>query len=123
MNFSRTKTSKDKRKETSGNMLRQIMYGQVVSGDFFARNWIVIVLAMFLILIYIAGKYTCMTKMEEVRRLSSELEVVKAERVRVQSEYMSNIRESSMQVMVDSLHSGLKVQDMPPYIIKLSEEK
>lgn len=123
MDFSRTKTSKDKRKETSGNILRQIMYGQVVSGDFFARNWIVIVLIMFLILIYIAGKYTCMTKMEEVRRLTSELEVVKAERVRVQSEYMSNIRESSMQVMVDSLHLGLKVQDIPPYIIKPSEEK
>lgn len=93
------------------------MYGRVVTGDFFARNWIGMLLLAFVLLIYISGKYTCQTKMEEIRRLNHTLEVVSAERVSVRSEYMSRIRESAMQKMVDSLHLNLSVQPYPPYII------
>ena len=56
--------------------------------------------------------------MEEVRRLDHELEIVKAERVRVKSDYMSRVRESSMQELVDTFHLGLSVAENPPYIIE-----
>jgi len=111
------------KKETSGNMLRQLMYGQVVSSDFFARNWIAMLLVVIMILVYIAGKYTCQTKMEQVRKLTSKLETVRAERIRAKSEYMGKIRESAMQEMVDTLHLGLRVQENPPYVINLSEKE
>lgn len=78
----------------------------------------IMAVVMFLILIYIAGKYTCQTKMEEVRRLDRELEIVRAERVRVKSDYMSRVRESSMQQLVDTFHLGLSVAENPPYIIE-----
>lgn len=108
-------TSETQSPHNSGNLLKQIMYGRVVSSDFFARNWIGMVVVLAIALIYIASKYTCQTKMEEVQRLDHELEVVRAERVRVRSDYMSQIRESSMQEMVDTLHLGLSVQEQPPY--------
>ncbi len=113
------------KKETSGNMLRQLMYGQVVSSDFFARNWIAMLLVVIMILVYTAGKYTCQTKMEQVRKLTTKLETVRAERIRAKSEYMGKVRESAMQEMVDTLHLGLHVQENPPYVIDLSgkEEK
>lgn len=97
--------------------MRQLMHGQVVSSDFFARNWVAMALVVFVLLIYIASKYTCQTKMEQVRRLTHELEVVKAERVRQKSEYMGSIRESAMQHMVDSLNLGLSVQEYPPFVM------
>lgn len=111
------------KKETSGSMLRQLMYGQVVSSDFFARNWIAMLLVVIMILVYIAGKYTCQTKMEQVRKLTSKLETVRAERIRAKSEYMGKIRESAMQEMVDTLHLGLRVQENPPFVINLSEKE
>ncbi len=85
--------TKDKstRQETSGSIVRRLMYGQVVSSDFIARNFLVLLAIMFMILTFISGKYTCMTKMEEVQRLTRELEVVNAERVRARSAYMGRI--------------------------------
>ena len=53
--------------------------------------------------------------MERIRSLERELEVAKTERVRAKSAYMSKIRESSIQEMVDSLGLGITVQEQPPY--------
>lgn len=109
--------AKKETNERSGSIMRQLMHGQVVSSDFFARNWVGMALIVFMLLIYIAGKYTCQTKMEEVRKLTHRLEVVKAERVRARSEYMGCIRESAMQQMVDTLHLELSVQEYPPFVV------
>lgn len=108
-------------KASSGSMLRQLMYGQIVSSDFFARNWMALLLVVVMVLVYIAGKYTCQTKMEQVRSLQRELETVKTERIRVRSDYMGKIRESAMQQMVDTLHLGLSVREYPPYIVDSEE--
>lgn len=120
MNSESGKTANEK-KESSRSVIRQVMYGQVVSSDFFARNWISMLLVVIMILIYIAGKYTCMTKMEQVQSLTRQLETVKAERVRIRSQYMGKVRESAMQEMVDTLHLGLGVREYPPFVIKEAE--
>ena len=101
--------------ERSGSVMRRLLFGQVVSSDVFARNWLALVLGVFMVLAYISGKYSCQTKMEEVSRLTKEYEIVNAELVRCRSRYMGQIRESSMQAMVASLNLGLQVQETPPY--------
>lgn len=99
---------------------RRIIYGQIISSDFFARHWLFVFTVVTIIMVFITNKYNCQTKMEEIRRLDSELEIVKTERIRVRSAYMSRIRESSMQQLVDSLGLNLHVQERPPY--KLSSK-
>ena len=68
-----------------------------------------------MVMIYITNRYQCLTRMEHIRALEQELEIVETERIRVKSIYMSRIRESSMQEMVDTMHLNLRVQDQPPY--------
>ncbi len=68
-----------------------------------------------MLMVYITNRYTCQTQMERIRTLERELEVAKTERVRAKSAYMSKIRESSIQEMVDSLGLGITVQEQPPY--------
>ena len=106
------------KKSTSGTVMKQLLYGHAVSGDFFARNWVSIVLIVAMLMIYIAGNYTCKSKMEQVRKLNQELEIVIAERIRVRSEYMGKIRESTMQYMVDTMGLGLKVREYPPFVVE-----
>jgi hypothetical protein len=106
------------KKVSAGSVLRQLLYGHAVSSDFFARNWVSMVLVVAMLMIYIAGKYTCQRKMEEVRSLKREIEIVEAERIRVRSDYMGKIRESTMLQMVDTLHLGLNVREYPPYIVE-----
>ena len=99
----------------SDSLLLRALHGRLLSTDFFAQNWLKLLLLIVMILIYITNKYQCQTRMEEIRSLTRELEVIETERVRVRSEYMSRTRESAMQELVDTMHLGLRVQDRPPY--------
>lgn len=89
--------------------------GGTIRLDFFLRYWVQLVIILVLIMAFITTKYQRMTKMEEIKRLENELMIMRTERVRERSTYMSRIRESSMQRMVDSIHPGLTVQEQPPY--------
>lgn len=103
--------------QAGSSLLTRMMRGQVISSELFARYWYIVLLAVCLPMIYITTKYECQTKMEEIRRLEHELEIVKTERIRARSLYMSRTRESSMNLLVDSLHLNLRVQDTPPFKI------
>ena len=103
------------KKIKNDNLLVKLINGRLLSSDFFARHWKSVLLAILMVLIYITNRYQCLTRMEEIRRLEQELEVVETERIRVRSTYMSRIRESSMQELVDTMNLHLKIQDQPPY--------
>lgn len=105
------KTSKTK----ADNWFLRLIHGRLLPIDFFVKNWVYVVLCVGMIMVYITNRYQCLTLMEEIRRLEHNLEVVQTERIRERSEYMSRIRESSMQELVDTMHLNLRVQDKPPY--------
>lgn len=111
--MSRTKKTDTKTKKNS--WLRRTIHGQIVSSDFFARHWLPVLVIVVIIMVYITSKYICQTRMEQINALNKELEIVKAERVRVRSLYMGRTCESSMQHLVDSVLPGLSVQERPPY--------
>lgn len=68
-------------------------------------------------MVYISNKYQVQTKIETIQKLEQELERVRTESVRERSSYMSRTRESSMQVMIDTLRLDLQVREQPPYRI------
>lgn len=95
----------------------RLIHGQLLSSDLFVRNWLLVLTGVVLILMYITNKYNTQTKMEEIRALNKELQIVKTERIRVRSAYMSRIRESGMQELVDSLGLGLTIRERPPFSV------
>ena len=96
-------------------MVSRVLHGQVVSVDFFMRHWLLILVGLVFIMIYITNKYNCQTGMEEIQQLKKELEVVRTERIREKSAYMSKLTEQSMQARLDSMHLNLTVQSNPPF--------
>ena len=109
-------TTTEKRKKPAVNRtITRLFRGQVVSVDFFARHWLAVLIVIVMLMINISGKYVCQTRMEQINKLNQELEIVKAESVRVRSLYMGRTCESSMQQLVDSMHLGLNVPDCPPF--------
>ena len=113
--------TKKGKKESKGifSSFRRALHGQVVSSDFFARHWLAIMGVVVLRMGFISMKYLCQTRMEEIKKLENELEIVEAETVRERSVYMGRTCESAMQELVDTMHLGLQVQEQPPY--KISE--
>ena len=102
-------------------MLRAL-HGRLLDTDLFTHNWLGISLGLIMILLYITNKYACQTRMEEIRALTYQLEVVETEQIRVRSEYMSRTRESAMQHLVDSMRLGLQIQPQPPYRLHKSSK-
>ena len=107
--------TKAKKKKKKDNIVRRALHGRLLSIDFFRHHWLSVLLAVAMVMIYITNRYQCLTRMEQIRALEQELEIVETERIRVKSAYMSRIRESSMQEMVDTMRLNLRVQDQPPY--------
>lgn len=97
---------------------KRVAFGQVISSDFFARHWLPIVIFVIVMMVYITTKFTYRSNIEKITALERQLEIVENEKDRERSAFMSRVRETSMQQMVDSLHLGLKVQPQPPFKIK-----
>lgn len=108
-----TKTKK-KRSPISG-----VVKGKWLSTRFFSRNWGIILALVILVMIYITNRYQCLTAMENIQKLTKELEVVKSERIRQKSEYMNAIREKTMQQSIRNAGLNLTHRDQPPYKIHI----
>ena len=119
--MAKAKTDSKKKRTKAGSVLNSALYGRWISTRFFGKYWAVILAAVVMILVYITNRYQCMTAMETIQHLEKELMVVKTERIRQKSYYMSSIRESAMQQRIDSLNLRLKISDRPPF--KISVEK
>ena len=111
-----------KKKLTTMGLLKGVLRGRFISTDFFSRHWITVALLVLMFMWYITNKYECQTSMETIQTLEKQLEIVKTERGREQSLYMSRIRESSMGQLVRRHRLDLSVQETPPYKLKYNSQ-
>lgn len=100
---------------------KRVAHGNVVSSEFVKRHWLPLLIAVVMVIIFITSKYQCMTYMEQIKGYERELEVAKTERIRQRALYMSRIRESAMQQMVDSVLPGMGIQEQPPYQLDVND--
>ena len=94
------------------------IHGRLLYYVVFVHKWGKILCVMIMLLVFITNRYNCQTRMETIQSLTRQLEVVKTERIRERSRYMSRTRETGMQQLVDSMHLNLHIQERPPYQIK-----
>ncbi|MDE6416620.1 MAG: hypothetical protein K2K68_06310, partial [Duncaniella sp.] len=112
-----TDTTTTTDRKNRGSFIGRLFRGQLLSSDFFARNWLAVLITIVVLLLYITNKYTSLTNLEKIDALQSRLEIIRNEKAHERSRFMGRIRETSMQQVVDSLHLNLKVQTQPPYRI------
>ena len=97
---------------------RMIRSGEIVSGEWFARNWMKVFAVLFTIFCYITCRFGYSSTMESIIAERERLNTIQAEETRQRTLYNSRICETSMQELVDSLHLNLTVQTQPPFIIE-----
>lgn len=103
----------------SSAWMQDMRYGQSLSIDFFTKNaWLLIVL-LIAVLSLIGLRYKTKTKMEEIKRLTHQLELAQSSKLQEKAAYMSLIRENEMQRLVKEKHLGLIFQEQPPYEVEL----
>lgn len=118
--FSRIKIS-DASHQIS-NASSRIAQGRVMSSRFFKKYFFQTTFFVCMVMVYISNRYDCVTGMETISALNTELAIAKTELQSERSAFMSSTRESAMQKLVDTLHLGLGIQERPPYQIHYTDE-
>lgn len=98
-----------------------MLHARWLSTSFLTRHWGVILATVVLLLIYMTNRYQCVTEMETIQRLEKELQIVKSERIRAKSDYMSSIREESLLNLLHERGINIVVREQPPYTLEMDD--
>lgn len=119
-----TTKQEKKKKEKSGSLgiMKEMRYGQTLSLEFFRRNAWLLMLFVVAILALMGLRYKTKTKMEEIKRLTIELQRAESSKLQEKAAYMSLIRETEMKKLVEEKRLGLQFQEYPPFELKIDQE-
>lgn len=109
-------------KRPSPAWVSDIRYGRSLSVEFFRRNAWLLMVFVVAILSLMGLRYKTKTKMEEIKRLTAELQRAESSKLQEKAAYMSLIRETEMKRLVDEKGLGLEFQEFPPYELPLDKE-
>lgn len=108
------------KKKTPG-WVAELRYGQSISIEFFRANaWLIMVIVVVVIAL-MGLRYKTRTRMEEIKKLTSELQLAESTMLDEKSKYMTLVRETEMKKMVHQRGLHLEFQEQPPYILSDSE--
>lgn len=107
--------------EGATDWLSDLRYGKSVSVNFFKSNIWLLTIFICIVLALMGMRYKTKTKMEQIKKLESELIQSESDKLREKSAYMSLIRETEMLRLVGENHLGLIFQEQPPYEIELEK--
>ncbi len=112
-----SKENKTRRVDVNTNgIVRDAFLGQsFLTFNFFKRNWIYVVALTVMMLMYISNKYVCQDCLQQVMKLSVQLDNAKTDCVNASAKYNSMIRESHMTAFVDTMRLDLTSPEQPPY--------
>ncbi len=118
------KTKKEKKKKTrhTPGWVMDVRYGRSVSVDFFRKNaWLLMIVVVSMISL-MGLRYKTKTKMEEIKRLTNELQLAESSKLQEKAAYMSLIREVEMRRLVEENGLGLQFQEQPPYELTVDRQ-
>ena len=108
------------KKKTPG-WVAELRYGQSISLEFFRANaWLIMVIVVVVIAL-MGLRYKTRTRLEEIKQLTSELQLAESTMLDEKSKYMTLVRETEMKKMVQERGLPLEFQEQPPYILSGSK--
>lgn len=105
----------------TGSGIRTVMQGDAVSSRFFKRHFFATAFAVLASVAFIAARFECATNQNTIHSLERQLNIIRTEKQRERSLYMTLTRESAMLHLVDSLKLGLTVPDARPQVLVLEK--
>lgn len=110
---------KNNNKRPAPAWVSDVRYGRSLSVDFFKHNAWLLMVFVVAILSLMGLRYKTKTKMEEIKRLTVDLQRAESSKLQEKAAYMSLIRETEMKRMVEESGLGLEFQEFPPYELEL----
>lgn len=116
------KKTKTTAKKGTPAWLSDVRYGRSLSVEFFKHNaWLLMVFVVAMLAL-MGLRYKTKTRMEEIKKLTNELQLAESSKLQEKAAYMSLIRESEMKRLVEEKGLGLEFQEQPPYELELERK-
>ena len=120
------KNDNDNKKKSNNShaatWISDVRYGRSLSVEFFKRNAWLLMIIMVSMLALMGLRYKTKTKMEEIKRLTTELQIAESSKLQEKAAYMSLIRETEMRRLVEENGLGLEFQEQPPFELILEKD-
>lgn len=114
--------NKTEKKKHSQAWIADVRYGRSLSVEFFKKNAWLLMIFVVALLALMGLRYKTKTKMEEIKRLSSELQIAESSKLQEKAAYMSLIRETEMRRLVEENKLGLEFQEQPPFELVIDKD-
>ncbi len=114
--------NKTKQKRATPSWVSDVRYGQSLSVEFFKRNaWLLMVFVVAMLSL-MGLRYKTKTRMEEIKKLTNELQIAESSKLQEKAAYMSLIRETEMKRLVEEKGLGLEFQEQPPFELIIDDK-
>lgn len=110
---------RNKKSRISASWVSDMRYGRTLSVEFFRKNAWLLMIFIVVILGLMGLRYKTKTRMEEIKRLTVELQRAESSKLQEKAAYMSLIRETEMKRLVEEKGLGLEFQEYPPYTLEI----
>ncbi len=94
-----------------------ILSGGILTEEFVVRQSKLLILIVFLIVIFISNRYSCMKKLTEIEDLTRQLNDIKYENLIISTELTTNSRQSQIEALLQEKGIKLEGSKSPAYII------
>lgn len=124
MSKSKKKKNNNKKSHSFGtpSWISDVRYGRSLSVEFFKKNAWLLMIFVVAMLALMGLRYKTKTKMAEIKRLSTELQLAESSKLQEKAAYMSLIRETEMRRLVEENGLGLEFQEQPPFELILDKD-
>ncbi len=95
----------------------EILGGEILTRDFIAKQFKLVLLIIFLLVFYINNRYVCLQKISEINKLKRELKDAKFESLTRTTELMSRSKQSQIEKMINDRGVYLESPKSPPYVM------
>ncbi len=116
------KNKKNVQLSTNPTWISDVRYGRSLSVEFFKKNAWLLMIFVVAMLALMGLRYKTKTKMAEIKRLSTELQLAESSKLQEKAAYMSLIRETEMRRLVEENGLGLEFQEQPPFELQLEKD-
>lgn len=109
-------------KASAPTWVSDVRYGRSLSVEFFKKNAWLLMVILVATLSLMGLRYKTKTRMEEIKRLTNELQLAESSKLQEKAAYMSLIREVEMKRLVEENKLGLEFQEQPPFELVVEHE-
>jgi hypothetical protein len=116
-NIKESETVRDFKSAKMGEIFRDILNGNILTNEFFQKQYGLIIMLAVLMFMYVGNRYSCEAQLAKQIELKKDIQDIKYESLTISADLMELSRRSKVLKMINERGINLAEMKTPPVII------